>query len=89
MFTSGSINVQHNAKAKTPLSLHQWTDAFLIFTSFDLDKFPLEAPDLSKYLSFLREMINCMANLHGGIMASPFVILKKIPIHHGRSEWKN
>lgn len=49
-FTSGSINVQHNAKAKTPLSLHQWTDAFLIFTCFYLDKFPLEAPHLSKYL---------------------------------------
>lgn len=37
--TSGSINVQHNAKAKTPLSVHQWTDAFLIFTCIYLEKF--------------------------------------------------
>lgn len=75
--------------AITPPSLHQWTDAFLTFTCIDLDKFPLEAPHLSKYSSLSREMINCMANPHGGIMASPFVILNKIPIHHSRSQWKN
>lgn len=58
---SVSINVQHNAKAKTPLSVHQWTDAFLIFTCIYLEKFLLEALYLLKYLSFVREM----RKLHG------------------------
>lgn len=42
-------------------------------------KGPLEAPRLLKYLSFVRDMANCIGNQHGGIMTIPFVISKKIP----------
>lgn len=45
---SGSINVQHNAKAKTPLSVYGCTGAFL--ACIYLEKFPFVAPHFLKYL---------------------------------------
>lgn len=60
-------------------------DVFLIFICIDLDKFFLEVFYLLKYLLLLREMINCMVNLYGGIMVSFFVILNKILIYYSRS----
>ncbi|XP_062592630.1 uncharacterized protein LOC134254963 isoform X2 [Saccostrea cucullata] len=52
----GVINVQHTLKPKTPMSINQWTDAFLIFISIRIQKNSSEAPHLLKYMSFIREM---------------------------------
>lgn len=41
-------------------------------------KGPLEAPRLLKYLSFVRDMANCIGNQHGRIMTILFVISEKI-----------
>lgn len=61
--TSGSINVQHNAKAKKNLCLCiiGRMPFFFNLTCIYFEKFPLEAPHLLKYLSFVREM----SKLHG------------------------
>jgi hypothetical protein len=51
LITPGVINLQHAQKSKKPISIHQWTDAFLVFICIMLDKQPAEAPHLLKYLS--------------------------------------
>lgn len=61
LITPGVINLQHSQKAKTPLSINQWTDAFLVFTCILLEQKPTEAPHLLKYMSFIREL----QKLHG------------------------
>lgn len=55
-FGAGSINFQHGNKPKSPLTIYQWTDAFLIFSCIFLQKFPSEAPNLVKYCSIVREI---------------------------------
>ena len=52
----GVINVQHTLKAEPPMSINQWTDSFLIFMCIRLERNPLEAPHLLKYMSMIREM---------------------------------
>lgn len=61
LVSPGIINLQHTSKSKTPLSINQWTDAFLVFTCITIQKKPELAPHLLKYMSFVREM----HKLHG------------------------
>ncbi|XP_062566820.1 uncharacterized protein LOC134229119 [Saccostrea cucullata] len=61
LITPGVINLQHSRKSKTPLSINQWTDAFLVFTCIVIQQKPNEAPHLLKYMSFIREL----QKLHG------------------------
>ncbi|XP_062598861.1 uncharacterized protein LOC134260311 [Saccostrea cucullata] len=61
LITPGVINLQHSQKSKTPLSINQWTDAFLVFTCIVIQQKPTEAPHLLKYMSFIREL----QKLHG------------------------
>lgn len=54
---TGSITVQHNAtKNKMPLSIQQWTDAFLIFMAVYLERHQNQASHLLKYCFFIREL---------------------------------
>lgn len=48
LITPGVINLQHCQKLKSPLSINQWTDAFLVFICIVLQKNPTEAPHLLK-----------------------------------------
>ena len=61
VISPGMINLQQNTKTKNPLSINQWTDAFLVFICIKIEKEPSEAPHLLKYLSFVREL----HRLHG------------------------
>ena len=54
--TSGVINFHQGQKSKYPLTLNQWTDAFLIFSAIYLEKFPHEGANLLKYCFMVREM---------------------------------
>lgn len=57
----GVINLQHTSKSKTPLSINQWTYAFLVFTCINIQKKTELAHHLLKYMSFVKEM----HKLHG------------------------
>ena len=48
--------LKQNTKTKNPLSINQWTDAYLVFICIKNEKEPSEAPHLLKYLSFLRKL---------------------------------
>lgn len=61
MVKAGKIELQQASSNKNPITIHQWTDAFLIFISIYLQKFPQEASNLLKYMYTIRE-IN---KLHG------------------------
>jgi hypothetical protein len=61
MVKAGKIELQQTSSNKNPISIHQWTDAFLIFSSIYLQKFPQEAGNLLKYMFTVRD-IN---KLHG------------------------
>ncbi|KAK3091385.1 hypothetical protein FSP39_019479 [Pinctada imbricata] len=52
----GAINFQQGKFNKFPISLNQWTSAFIIFTAIYIQRKPLEAPHLLKYLYMIREM---------------------------------
>ena len=54
--SAGIINLQQGSKQKYPLSISQWTDAFLVFTCIYLEKYPIEAKNLLKYCSIIRDM---------------------------------
>lgn len=53
---AGKIDVEHNQKQKTHISIYQWTDAFLTFACIYLQKNPNDACHLLKYCHSLREM---------------------------------
>ncbi|XP_056018346.1 uncharacterized protein LOC130054061 [Ostrea edulis] len=53
---AGKIDVEHTSKNKSPLSINQWTDAFLIFSTIYIQKNPQEAGNLLKYCFSVREM---------------------------------
>lgn len=59
--SSGVINLHQNNKFKTPITMTQWTDAFLVFAAVFIEKFPAEAPHLLKYGHMVREIYH----LHG------------------------
>lgn len=61
MVKAGKIELQQASANKTPLSIHLWTDAFLIFSNIFLQKFPHEASNLLKYMYTVREI----SRLHG------------------------
>ena len=42
--SSGVINLNQESKFKTPISIGQWTDAFLVFSAIYLEKYPNDAP---------------------------------------------
>ncbi|XP_052710731.1 uncharacterized protein LOC128185093 [Crassostrea angulata] len=58
---AGKIELQQAASHKTPITIHQWTDAFLVFSTIYLQKFPHEACKLLKYMFTIREI----HKLHG------------------------
>ncbi|XP_065941282.1 uncharacterized protein [Magallana gigas] len=58
---AGKIELQQAASHKTPITIHQWTDAFLVFSTIYLQKFPHEACNLLKYMFTIREI----HKLHG------------------------
>jgi hypothetical protein len=59
--SSGVINLHQDPKFKHPISIAQWTDAFLVFAAVYQEKFPAEAPHLLKYCHTIREL----QRLHG------------------------
>lgn len=59
--STGVINLHQDPKFKAPISIAQWTDAFLIFSAIYLQKFPDQAPHLLKYCHTIREL----HRLHG------------------------
>lgn len=52
----GAINFQHGKYQKFPISINQWTSAFLIFGSIHMQKTPSDAPHLFKYMYMIRDM---------------------------------
>ena len=42
--SSRVINLNQESKFKTPISIGQWTDAFLVFSAIYLEKYPNDAP---------------------------------------------
>ena len=54
--STGVINLHQGQKTKYPISLNQWTDAFLIFSAVYLEKFANEAQNLLKYGHMIREL---------------------------------
>lgn len=59
--STGVINLHQTPRYKNPISVSQWTDAFLVFTSVYIEKFPHQAPHLLKYAHMIREI----QRLHG------------------------
>ncbi|KAK3101834.1 hypothetical protein FSP39_006695 [Pinctada imbricata] len=53
---AGKIELNHTSNNKLPLSINQWTDAFLIYGSIYLQKFPTEACNVLKYMFTVREI---------------------------------
>ena len=51
--SSGVINLNQESKFQTPISIGQWTDAFLVFSAIYLEKY---APHLLKYCHMVREL---------------------------------
>ena len=54
--SSGVINLNQESKFKTPISIGQWTDAFLVFSAIYLEKYPNDDPHLLKYCHMVREL---------------------------------
>jgi hypothetical protein len=52
----GAINFQHGKFQKFPISINQWTSAFLIFGSIHIQKTPSDALHLFKYMYMIRDM---------------------------------
>ncbi|XP_061187484.1 uncharacterized protein LOC133195612 [Saccostrea echinata] len=61
MVKAGKIELQQTSSNKNPITIHQWTDAFLIFSTIYLQKFPQEASNLLKYMFTIRDI----SKLHG------------------------
>uniref|UniRef100_A0A8W8NVY3 C3H1-type domain-containing protein n=1 Tax=Magallana gigas TaxID=29159 RepID=A0A8W8NVY3_MAGGI len=53
---AGKIELQQPASHKTLITIPQWTDAFLVFSTIYLQKFPHEACILLKYMFTVREI---------------------------------
>ena len=49
-------NHSNSQRKKPPLSFHEWTEAFHIYTAIYVQKFPQEAPNMLKYMSTIREL---------------------------------
>lgn len=61
--STGSVTLQQGfSKPKTPLSIQQWTDAFLIYMAIYIDKYLEQAPHHLKYCFFIREMHKMLGN---------------------------
>lgn len=52
----GSIIVASQGSKKSPMTIHQWTNAFMVFTSIYLEAKPDEAPHLLKYMTTFRQI---------------------------------
>jgi hypothetical protein len=59
--STGVIQLHQSPKFKSPISIAQWTDAFLVFAAIYIEKHPAEAPNLLKYGHMIREL----QQLHG------------------------
>jgi hypothetical protein len=76
--SSGSVTSQQGqTKQKTPLSIHQWTDAFLIYMSIYIQKFPDQAPHLLKYCHYIRELSRLLGDRAWRVYDENFRLLKK------------
>lgn len=49
-------NYNNSQHKKPPLSFHEWTEAFHIYTTIYVQKFPQEAQNMIKYMSQIREL---------------------------------
>lgn len=52
----GAINFQQGKFKNIPISIHQWTSAFLIYASIFIQKTPSDAAHLFKYIYMIRDM---------------------------------
>lgn len=52
----GAINFQQGKFQKFPITINQWTSAFLIFSSIYIQKTPSDAAHLFKYIYMIRDM---------------------------------
>lgn len=52
----GAINFQQGKFQKFPISINQWTSAFLIYASIFIQKTPSDAAHLFKYIYMIRDM---------------------------------
>lgn len=76
--SSGSVIVQQgSSKPKLPMSIQQWTDAFLIFMGIFIEKYPEQAPHLLKYCYFIREMNKMLGDKAWRIYDVNFRMLKE------------
>ncbi|XP_056003560.1 uncharacterized protein LOC130049684 [Ostrea edulis] len=76
--TTGSVTVQQrHSKPKAPLSIQQWTDAFLIFMGIYIEKFPDQAPHLLKYCYYIRELSKLLGDKAWSVYDENFRMLKK------------
>lgn len=76
--SSGSVIVQQgSSKPKLPMSIQQWTDAFLIFMGIFIEKYPEQAPHLLKYCYFIREMNKMLGDKAWRIYDENFRMLKE------------
>ena len=54
--SAGKIDVAQSVKRKQPLTINQWTDAFLVYASIYIEKHRDEAGNLMKYAHMIREL---------------------------------
>jgi len=52
----GIIKLHQSQKSKFPLSMNQWTSAFLVFMAIYIEKKPQEAQHLLRYASSVRDL---------------------------------
>lgn len=76
--STGSVTLQQGfSKPKTPLSIQQWTDAFLIYMAIYIEKYPEQAPHLLKYCFFIREMHKMLGEKSWRVYDENFRMLKE------------
>jgi hypothetical protein len=71
---AGKIELNHASSNRAPLTINQWTDAFLIFASIYLQKFPTEACNFIKYAFTIREISRSMWIKHREVTTNPSVV---------------
>ena len=78
---SNHNNSQHNSK-KPPLSFHEWTEAFHIYTAIYVQKYPHEASNMLKYMSTIRELCDLKDIYAVHYYDETFCLLRKFNHQH-------
>lgn len=76
--STGSVTLQQGfSKPKTPMSIQQWTDAFVIYMAIYIEKYPEQAPHLLKYCYFIRDMHKMLGDKSWRVYDENFCMLRE------------